>query len=322
VSDSQDDEIEASRAPLLDHLVELRQRLLVCVMALALGFVVCFALSTQIYTLLLHPYEVAAQIMAAEKLAQGSGPKVGFWDSVLQFLRLQPTPPDYKPSGGPFDLLLALVGLKEVPNVANQNLKLIFTAPLEFFFTKLKLAGFGAVVVTFPVLAAQVYGFVAPGLYKQERKAFLPFLVASPTLFTLGAGLVYFMILPFVLWFSLSQQITGVGAISVELLPKVSDYLTLVTTLLLAFGLCFQLPVVLTLLGMAGIISSDLLREGRRYAIVGIFIVAAVVTPPDPISQTLLALPIIGLYEISIWCVKLIELRRKREEASQDIVPV
>ena len=112
------------------------------------------------------------------------------------------------------------------------------------------------------------------------------------------------------------------GAISVELLPKVSDYLTLVTTLLLAFGLCFQLPVVLTLLGMAGIVSSDLLKEGRRYARVGIFIVAAVVTPPDPISQTLLAMPIILLYEISIWCVKLIELRRKREDSASDIVPV
>lgn len=322
MSDSHDDEIEASRAPLLDHLVELRQRLLICVVALALGFVLCFALSTQIYTLLLHPYEVAAQILAAEKLAQGHGPKVGFWDGIMQFLHLQPTPPDQKSSGGPFDLLLALVGLKEVPNVEGQNLKLIFTAPLEFFFTKLKLSGFGAVVVTFPVLAAQVYGFVAPGLYKQERRAFVPFLIASPSLFVLGAGLVYYMILPFVLWFSLSQQITGAGAISVELLPKVSDYLTLVTTLLLAFGLCFQLPVVLTLLGLAGIVSSDLLREGRRYAIVGIFIVAAVVTPPDPISQTLLAMPIIALYEISIWCVKLIELRRKREEASQDIVPV
>lgn len=322
MSDNPDDEIEASRAPLLDHLIELRQRLLVCVMALALGFVFCFAFATQIYTLLLHPYEVAAQILAAQKLAEAGSPHVGFVDSVLQFLRLQPTPPNHKPSGGPFDLLLALVGLKEVPNVAGQSLKLIFTAPLEFFFTKLKLSGFGAVVVTFPVLAAQVYGFVAPGLYKQERRAFLPFLVASPTLFMMGAALVYFLILPFVLWFSLSQQITGMGAISVELLPKVSDYLTLVTTLLLAFGLCFQLPVVLTLLGIAGIVSSSMLKEGRRYAIVGIFIVAAVVTPPDPISQVLLAMPIILLYEISIWCVMLIELRRKREDEAQDIVPV
>src|SRR5207253_7432154 len=135
---------------------------------------------------------------------------------------------------------------------------------LEFFFTKLKLAGFGAVVITFPILAWQVYAFVAPGLYKRERRAFLPFLVAAPILFVLGAALVYFLILPFVLWFSLSQQIVGAGAISVELLPKVSDYLSLCTTLLLAFGLCFQLPILLTLLGMAGIVSSKMLSSSRR----------------------------------------------------------
>ena len=218
-------EIEASRAPLLEHLVELRRRLIICAAALVVGFMACFAFSREIYIFLLHPFEVGAGLMAAQKEAAAA-------------------------HHGPFDLglLLTLVGAHPAPHNLPQ-LKLVFTAPLEFFFTKVKLAVFGAVVVTFPVLAWQLYRFVAPGLYRRERRAFLPFLIASPVLFITGAALVYFLILPFVLWFSLNQQIVGAGNVSVQLLPKVSDYLSLVTTLLLAFGLCFQLPVVLSLLG-------------------------------------------------------------------------
>jgi sec-independent protein translocase protein TatC len=288
-------EIEASRAPLMDHLVELRERLIVCAVAIVVSFLACFFFAQQIYILLLHPFEVGAGLMSAQKASHGRG--------------------------GPFDLLLTLIGVKPVPPGV-EHLKLVFTAPLEFFFTKVKLAVFGAIIVSFPVLAWQLYRFVAPGLYRRERQAFLPFLLASPALFLMGAALVYVVMLPFVLWFSLNQQISGVGAVSVELLPKVSEYLSLVMTLVLAFGLCFQLPVVLALLGMAGIVSSSMLRSSRRYAIVGIFVVAAILTPPDPISMTSLALPICILFEVSIWCVALIEMRRRKADVATDLATV
>ena len=278
-----EDEIEASRAPLMDHLIELRGRLVICVVAFVLGFILCFAFSEPLYIFLVKPFAAAAAFHSAV----GPGGHVS-----------------------PLDLILGTAGLKPLPVVDGQMVNLIYTAPLEILFTKMKLAGFGAIVVTFPILAWQLYRFVAPGLYRNEKGAFLPFLLAAPLLFLLGAALVYFVMLPFVMWFSLSQQITTSG-VSAELLPKVSDYLDLVTALLLAFGLCFQLPVVMTLLGLAGIISSRVMAEGRRYAIVAVVVVAAVVTPPDPISQLMLAVPLVLLYEVSIWCVRLIELRRK-----------
>ena len=299
-------EIESSRAPLLDHLIELRKRLIYCVVALAVAFGVCFAFATQIFNLLLHPFSIAAQLLAirAEAPAQHGG--FDLMGAVTEARRM----------------FLALVGVLDLPPAPGKVTSLVFTAPLEFFFTKVKLAGLGAVALSFPVLAWQIYAFVAPGLYKRERRAFLPFLLAAPLLFLAGAALVYFVILPFVLWFSLSQQIVDAGAISVQLLPKVSEYFSLVTTLVMAFGLCFQLPVVLTLCGMAGLVTARMLLSGWRYAVVGVFVVAAVVTPPDPISQTLLALPIILLYFASVGCVKLIELRRAKDDARREVATV
>ena len=277
-------EIESSRAPLLEHLTELRSRLLVCVAAFILGFILCFAFAGPLYVFLVKPFAAASAL--------------------------------YEASGGkgvsPIDLILATAGITPLPE-GGSAVGLISTAPLEFLITKIKLAAFGAIVITFPILAWQIYGFVAPGLYRNERKAFLPFLLAAPILFLIGTAMVYFIMLPFVMWFSLSQQI-ATAEVSVALMTRVSDYLNLVTALLLAFGLCFQLPVVMTLLGLAGIVNAEALSKGRKYAVVGIFVVAAFVTPPDPISQAMLAIPLVGLYEISIWCVRLIETRRRRED--------
>jgi sec-independent protein translocase protein TatC len=285
VSQPEEHEIEASRAPLLEHLVELRSRLIICVGSLVVGFLVCFVFSMQILETLMRPYEMAQAVFAQQQ--HGTGHK------------------------GPFDLLFAMLGIIKVPNAVAQ---FIATAPMEVFFAKLKMSGFGAVVLTFPVIAWQLYRFVAPGLYRRERAAFLPFLIAAPVLFVLGGALVYFVMLPMVLWFSLSQQIVS-STVQVTSQLKVEDYLTLVTHLLLAFGLCFQLPVVLSLAGMAGLVNGKMLAKGRRYAIVAIVVVAAVVTPPDPLSQCLLAIPIYMLYEVSIWCVRVIQLRRDKAEA-------
>jgi len=286
---SDDDEIEASRAPLLDHLTELRTRLIRIVLALIVAFIICFFFSQQILEVLVHPWDTAQGLMAQQKAGVHHGP---------------------------FDLLIGLTPWgPKVPH-DNSNFHLIYTAPLEVFFAKLKLAGFGAIGLSFPVIAYQVYRFVAPGLYKKERRAFLPFLMASPFLFIMGAALVYFVMLPFVLYFSLSQQITT-GSVPLESMPKITEHLSLVTTLILAFDHCFQLPVILTLLALAGLVRAEMLISGRRYAILGIAIVAAIVTPPDPISMCALIVPIVVLYEVSIWCVKLIELRRKREDEAE-----
>jgi sec-independent protein translocase protein TatC len=174
-------------------------------------------------------------------------------------------------------------------------------------------------VVAFPIIAAQVYKFVAPGLYKNERQAFLPFLIASPVLFLMGGALVYFFFTPMVMWFFLSvQQAPGHDEIAISLMPKVSEYLSLIMTLVFSFGLVFQLPVVTTLLARVGLLTSQWLAEKRKFAIVLAFVVAAVLTPPDPMSQIGLAIPTILLYEISIHAARLVERQRARQAVEKE----
>ena len=246
-----EEEIETSKAPLIEHLLELRRRLIWSMLAVFVAFLVCFWFAKPIYNLLLWPY----------RLAVGS----------------------------------------DVP------IEMIYTAPQEFFFTQVKLAVFGAIFIAFPVIASQIYMFVAPGLYRKERQAFLPFLIATPILFLCGAALVYFVAMPLAMKFFLSMQQTGDTQVQIHLTAKVSEYLSLIMALILGFGICFQLPVLLTLLARAGLITADGLKRYRRHAILGVFVVAAVLTPPDPISQISLALPTILHYELSIYAVKLAE---------------
>ena len=254
---TEEDELQASSAPLLDHLVELRGRLIVSMIALAVAFAVCFAFSIPLYEFLVIPFKNAV-------LAAGAEPKLYF-------------------------------------------------APLEFFFTRVRLAALGAVAIAFPVVAYEIYKFVAPGLYKRERAAALPFLAAMPILFTTGAALVYFVLMPFVMRFAVGmEQDAGEGSgVSRELLTRVGDYLSLMTTLIMAFGFAFQLPVFLTLLARAGLMTSGFLTRNRKVAIVVIFIVAAFLTPPDPFSQLVLGLSIIALYEASVISVRLAEKKVK-----------
>ncbi|MGE0117598.1 MAG: twin-arginine translocase subunit TatC [Dongiaceae bacterium] len=262
-----EDPNEAKKMPLLDHLIELRSRLMYAALGLVVAFIGCWFVSHQIQDFLVQP------------LADVMRHKYG-----------QDMPP------------------------------IIYTSPTEAFFVRVKLAFFGALVVAFPLLAGQIWAFVAPGLYKHERSAFLPFLLATPVLFFLGATLLYYLLLPIAFEFFISFETPPTPDMPAQqFLPRIAEYISLVMKLIFAFGLCFQMPVLLTLLTRVGLISSETLSSKRRYAIVVVFIVAAIVTPPDPISQLSLALPMVLLYEVSVWLAKMVERKRQQLEKEAEL---
>jgi len=256
-----EDELKGSEAPLLDHLIELRRRLIYSLIAVGVFFAICFVFAQGIYNLLLVPFIWAA--------------------------------------GGV------------------ENVSLITTSPQEQFFTNMNVAFFGAIFLGFPFIASQIYAFIAPGLYKKERRAFIPYLIATPVFFLLGAAMVYFVVGPMALHFFLGMQQLGEGQVQIELQTRVSEYLGFIMTLIFAFGVCFQLPVILTLLATIELVNSKQLGKGRRYAVVIILALAAFLTPPDPLSQIGLSLPVYALYEASILSVKWIEKRRAAKLAAE-----
>ena len=250
-------DIDDTQAPLLDHLIELRTRLLRAFAALAVAFAVCFAFADEIFGFLVRPL--------TEAFPAGEG-------------------------------------------------KLIYTKLYEAFFVEIKVALFAAFFLSFPIIANQLWAFVAPGLYAKEKKAFLPFLIATPVLFTAGAAMAYYVVMPTAFRFFLNFEGER-GGLKLEALPGTGDYLSLVMQFILAFGISFLLPVLMMLLNRAGIVSREQLTRARRYVIVAIFVVAAIATPPDVISQLLLAAPLILLFEGSLVLMRITEKRRAREEA-------
>lgn len=259
VTPSQEDEaaLDATKAPLMDHLLELRTRLIWALVSFGVCFGICFAFSTPIFNFLTRPLHATTN-------------------------------------------------------------HLIYTALTEVFYTQVRIGMFGGICLGFPAIAAQIWIFVAPGLYRHEKRAFLPFLLWTPVLFTMGAAFVYYIMLPFSIQFFGGYQVPATDKVmGIELQAKVSDYLDLVMTLMFAFGLTFQLPVLLSLLAKVGIVSAQALREMRRYAIVALFAMAAIFTPPDAVSMLSLAIPLVALYEISILSVVMIERGRAREDAAR-----
>lgn len=263
VDEDADNGLDDQKMSLIEHLTELRRRLMYAAIAFVVVFLICFYFSDTFFNFLVEPL-------------------ASVW------------------SGG--------------------DRRLIYTALHEKFFTNIKVAFFAAAFLSFPIFAAQVYMFVAPGLYKNEKGAFLPFLIATPFLFFGGGAFVYYIVMPVAWQFftGFEQLAAGSGGLPIQLEPKVNEYLSLVMRLIFAFGISFELPVVLTLLAKVGIVSADGLKKKRRYAIVIAFVAAAVLTPPDPLSQLALAIPIIVLYEISIYCAVLIGRRKDRETAEAE----
>jgi len=261
VSDTTQDSDD--KMPLIEHLIELRTRLMYAFGGFLITFFICFYFASPMFDFLIQPL-------------------VDLWEG-------------------------------------DTDRRMIYTALHEKFFTNIKVAFFAAAFFSFPLISAQIWMFVAPGLFKTEKRAFLPFLIATPLLFLLGASLVYYMVMPVAWQFFASFETTGLeGGLPIEMEPKVGEYLSLVMRLIFAFGISFELPVLLTLLARVGLATSEGLKRKRRYAVVSAFIAAAILTPPDPLSQISLALPIILLYEISIWSARLVEKQRAKANAEDD----